>query len=106
MDAIKMDLNKIKERNDIKKAFIFGSFVLDRSNSNDIDVILFSDDKKRKMEFNNLSLLFPIKRIQYNCYKKNDITSTFGKTYDIVVLNDRRTLNRFIELNQNKIIEI
>ena len=108
METIISELKKIKQQNNVEKAYIFGSFIIDNQNFHDIDVIFFYNNRENRFSLGiNLPLSYPIKRIQYNGYKRSDslIKESSNKSYDIVVINDRSILDKFIDLNYNRIVE-
>ena len=101
---VQKQINALKVANDtIRKAYVFGSYVNDPENANDVDVLLYCNSNDVK--FNDMT--GQISRVQYNCYKQLEKRSQDSKKiYDVVLVDNEKALNHFLAKNQSCIVEV
>jgi predicted nucleotidyltransferase len=105
MDNIKNEISQLKRLKNVSKAYLFGS-ANSKSKPNDIDLLLFGDFNKLNENDLKVRLSLPIKRIQLNCYKRTDVIDSDELSYDIVLVNNKKVLNYFIQRNKKEMIEL
>jgi len=105
MKTIIRDILYAKEILELEKVFLFGSFVNSPKVSNDIDIIFYTNNSLNNIDIRKINFSKSISRIQYNCYR-TDYKSYKKETYDIVLINKQNILNKFIQKNKDKIMEI
>lgn len=111
INYIKRDLNRIKKYlgANFKRASIFGSFLKNQNNANDIDIAIQVNSticEDKFVQFINENMGDRTERVTLNSYGPKNPIKFKRMLYDFVLIDKNHSNGLFMELNKDNLTQI